>query len=230
MKYSFLRTNVSLTIIGLVVGLICGFKLANWQFRRAQGAVLQNSVAQASSRVSQARSTNTESSQNLTPEQREQMVNQAKLIIQKAKSNPNDVEAQLEAADQFIQISRPDEAMQFLDQAAKANPNDARTSHGYGIVYSMKGQFEEAIKATRRSLELNPNDPRVELLLAAAFIQSKTHLDEAETLLQKLEASGAISPDMIADAREDLKNARGGGAPGLKTMLNHAPEGPKNPK
>jgi Flp pilus assembly protein TadD len=94
----------------------------------------------------------------------------------------------------------------------------------------MKGQFEEAIKAARRSLELNPNNPRVELLLAAAFIQSKTHLDEAETLLQKLEASGAISPDMIADAREDLKNARGGATSGLKTMLNHGPEEPKNPK
>jgi len=231
MKYSFLRTNVSLAIIGVVVGLVCGFKLANWQYRHAQGAALQNSVAQANSRMPQARSTNTESSQNLTPEQREQMINQVKLIIQKAKNNPDDVEAQLEAADQFIQISRPDEAMQFLDQAAKANPDDPRTLHGYGIAYSMKGQFEEAITAARRSLELNPNDPRVEMLLAAAFIQSKTRLDEAEALLQKLEAGGAVSPDVIADAREDLKTARGGSAaPGLKTMLNHGPEEPKNPK
>jgi predicted Zn-dependent protease len=231
MKYSFLRTNVSLAIIGVVLGLICGFKLANWQYRRVQGAALQASVAQANSRIPQSRSTNSESSQNLTPQEREQMVNQVKAIIEKAKKNPNDVEAQLEAADQFIQISQPDEALQFLEQAAKANPNDARTQHGYSIVYLMKGQFDESIKAAKRSLELNPASPRVEMLLAGAYIQSKTHLDEAEALLRELEAGGAISPDVIASAREDLSKARaGGGAPSTKTMLNHGPEEPKNPK
>jgi len=232
MKYAFLRTNISLAIIGIVVGLVCGFKVANWQYRRAQGAALQNSVAQANNRMPESQSTNSSSSRNLTPEQREQMISQVKAIIEKAKNSPNDVEAQLEAADQFIQISRPDEAMQFLDQAAKANPNDARTLHGYGIVYSIKGQFDEAIKAAKHSLELNPDNPRVEMLLAAAYIQSKTNLGEAEKLLQKLEAGGAISPDVIASAREDLKNARMGsaGATGTKSVLGHGPEEPKNPK
>src|SRR5436189_5809000 len=75
MKYSFLRTNISLAIIGVVLGLICGFKLANWQYRRVQGAALQTSVAQANSRMPQSRSTNSDSSQKLTPEEREQMVN-----------------------------------------------------------------------------------------------------------------------------------------------------------
>ncbi|MEO6724373.1 MAG: tetratricopeptide repeat protein [Blastocatellia bacterium] len=231
MKYAFLRTNLSLAIIGLVVGLVVGFKAANWQYRRAQGAVLQNSVAQANRRLPQSRSPGSESSQNLTPEQREQMVKEVKAIIEKAKSTPNDIEAQLEAADQFIQISRPDEAIQFLEQAAKANPNDARTQHGFGIVYSLKGQFDEAVKAAKRSLELSPNNPRVEMLLAATFIQAKTHLDEAETLLKKLETSGAISPDVIASARDDLKLARTAGSTlSPKTMLGHGPEEPKNPR
>ena len=84
MKYAFLRTNVSLAIVGIVVGLVCGFKVANWQYRRAQGVVLQNSVAQANSRMPQTQSTNSSSEQNLTPEQREQMLNQVKAIIEKA--------------------------------------------------------------------------------------------------------------------------------------------------
>ena len=231
MKYAFLRTNFSLAIIGVVAGLLVGFKAANWQYRHAQGTALQNSVAQANSRLPQSQGNNPGSSQNQTPEQREQMVNEVKALIEKAKSNPNDVEAQLEAADQFIQISRPDEAIQFLEQASKANPNDARTQHGFGIVYSMKGQFEEAVKAAKRSLELSPDNPRVEMLLAATFIQSKTHLDEAETLLKKLEAGKAISPDVIASAREDLKLARTGGSTlSPKTMLGHGPEEPKNLK
>lgn len=227
MKYAFLRTNLSLAIVGIVLGLVCGFKLANWQFRRQQGVSLQASVAQATSKTSQEGS----DGQNLTPEQREQMVNQAKVIIDKAKSNPNDVEAQLEAADQFIQINRPDEALQFLEVAQKANPDDARTLHGYGIVYSMKGQFPEAIKAAKRSLELNPGNPRVEMLLAVTYIQAKTNLDEADGLLRSVEASGAISPDILASARQDLSAARGGGVGAdAKTMLGHGPEEPKNPK
>ena len=230
MKYSFLRTNISLAIIGIVLGLACGFKLANWQYRRQQGISLQASVAQATTRAAQGGDAG---GQNLTPEQREQMVNQAKAVIDKAKSNPNDVEAQLEAADQFIQIDRPDEAIQFLEQAQKANPNDARTLHGYGIVYSMKGQLAEAISAAKRSLELNPSNPRVQMLLAVTYIQSKTNLNEAEKLLGTLESSGAISPDVIASARQDLNAARGGKAnvgAGSKTMLNHGPEEPKNPQ
>ncbi len=222
MKYSFLRTNVSLAVIGIVLGLVCGFKLANWQYRRQQGLSLQRSVAQATSRTAQ------DGGQSLSPEQREQMLNQAKAVIDRAKSNPNDVEAQLEAADQFIQIDRPDEAVQFLEQAQKANPNDARTQHGFGIVYSMKGQLPEAIKAAKRSLELNPNNPRVQMLLAVTYIQAKTNLDEADKLLGGLEASGGINPEILSNARRDLNAARGGSsAPGNKTMLNHGPEEPK---
>lgn len=231
MKYAFLRANVSLSIIGIVLGLACGFKLANWQYRRQQGASLQTSVAQATGRAAQAEGAG---GQNLSPEQREQMVNAVKALIEKAKSNPNDVEAQLEAADQFIQIDRPDEAMDFLQQAQKANPNDARAFHGFGIVYTMKGQFAEAITAGKRSLELNPGNPRVQMLLAGAYIQSKTSLDEADRLLREIEASGAIPQQVIASAREDLNNVRSGAKDNVgaraKTMLNHGPEEPKNPK
>ena len=170
----------------------------------------------------------------LPPEQREQMFNEIKAIIDKAKANPNDVEAQLEAADQFIQVSQPDEALEFLEQAQKANPNDARAFHGFGIVYTMKGQFAEAITAGKRSLELNPGNPRVQMLLAGAYIQSKTSLDEADRLLREIEASGAIPQQVIASAREDLNNARSGAKDNAgaraKTMLNHGPEEPKNPK
>lgn len=227
MKYSFLRTKVALATVGIVLGLVCGFKLANWQYRRHQGISLQTSVAQASSRVAQGGGGG---GQNLTPEQREQMVNQAKAVIDKAKSSPNDIEAQLEAADQFIQINRPDEALQFLEQAEKANPNDARTLHGYGIVYSMKGQFAEAIKASKRSLEINPNNARVQMLLAITYIQAKTNLDEADALLRGLEAGSEISPEVLTSARADLNAARSGATGAApKTVLSHGPEEPKSP-
>ena len=225
MKYSFLRTNVSLAVIGIVLGLACGFKLANWQYRRQQGLSLQASVAQATSRTAQ------EGGQNLSPEQREQMLNQAKAVIDRAKSNPNDVEAQLEAASQFIEIERPDEAIQFLEQAQKADPKDARTQHGFAVVYSMKGQLPESVNAAKRSLELRPGNPSVQMLLAVTYIQAKTNLDEAEKLISGLESAGSVNPEILASARKDLNAARSGGsAPGNKTVLNHGPEEPKPPQ
>lgn len=226
MKYAFLRTNLSLAIIGLVLGLAGGFKLANWQYRRLAGESLQQSVAQAAGQLPMQGGDQS----NLTPEQRNQMLNEVKAMIDKAKANPNDVEAQLDAADQFIQISRPDEAMEFLAQAEKANPNDSRVLHGLALVYSMKSQFPEAIKSARRSLELEPDNARLEMLLFTIYLESKTNLAEAEKLLSRVEASGKLTPQIISRAREDLKAAQAGIGGGAKTTLDHGPKDPNTPK
>lgn len=225
MKYAFLRTNLSLAVIGLVLGLAGGFKIANWQYRRLAGESLQQSVAQAASQLpSQG------GGANLNPEQRNQMLNEVKAMIDKAKANPNDVEAQLDVADQFIQISRPDEATEFLVQAQKTNPNDSRVLHGLALVYSMKSQFPEAIKAAKRSLELKPDNTRLEMLLFTIYLESKSNLAEAEKLLNRVEASGNLSPQIISRAREDLKTAQSGVGGGTKTTLDHGPKDPNTPK
>lgn len=226
MKYAFLRTNLSLAVIGLVLGLVGGFKIANWQYRRQAGETLQRSVAQAASQLPSQGG----GQANLTPEQRNQMLNDVKALIDKAKSNPNDVEAQLDAADQFIQISRPDEAVEFLQQAEKANPNDARVMHGLALVHSMKSQFPEAVKAAKRSLEINPDNTRVQMLLFTIYLESKTNLAEAEKIISALETKGELNPQIISRAREDLKTAQSGIGGGNKTTLDHGPKDPNTPK
>src|SRR5262247_4292591 len=50
-KYAFLRSNASLIIVGLLLGLIGGFKIANSQYRRDQGKALKRDIAQATSRM-----------------------------------------------------------------------------------------------------------------------------------------------------------------------------------
>lgn len=228
-KYSFLRTNTALAIFGLILGLIGGFRIANYQYRREQGLALQQAVAQAASGAG-AQSVNSASSQNLTPEQRSQMINEVRALIDKAKNNPQDVEAQLDAAAQFIQISRPEEALQFLEQARKVKPDDARTLAGLGVAYSMMGKFNEAINASKQARTLDPQNPRLTLLLAGAYIQSRQNLAEAEQLLKEIEPM--MDPRVIASARADLQAARTGqtDSPGGKSVLNHGPEEPKQPK
>jgi Flp pilus assembly protein TadD len=229
-KYAFLRTNTALAIFGLLLGLIGGFRIANYQYRREQGLALQQSVAQAASGAGSTQSTNSSSSQNLTPEQRNQMINEVRALIDKAKNNPQDVEAQLDAAAQFIQISRPEEALQFLEQARKTKPDDARTLAGLGVAYSMMGRFDEAINASKQARTLDPQNPRLTLLLAGAYIQSQQNLAEAEQLLKEIEPM--MDPRVIASARADLQAARTGKteSSGNKSVLNHGPEDPKTVK
>ncbi|MBL8167228.1 MAG: tetratricopeptide repeat protein [Acidobacteria bacterium] len=220
-KYSFFRTNVSLAIIGLTLGLLGGFKLANSQYRRAQDQALQQSVAQAASGA------------NGSPADREKALGEMKALIEKAKASPNDPEVQLDVAAQLIQIGQPQEALEFLEAANKAKPNDSRTLAGFGVAYSMLGRFDDAIKVTKQSTELDPKNPRVKLLLLGAYIQANKNLDEATRLMQELETSG-IDPQVLASARADLQAAVAGqkSAPasgGTKTVLQHGPDEPKVP-
>jgi tetratricopeptide (TPR) repeat protein len=232
MKFAFLKTRVSVVIIGLVLGLVTGFKIANTQYRREQGLSLNRNIAQASGRLSGSESVNSSSSQNLTPEQRDQIINQVRMIIDKAKNNPGDIEAQLDAAYQFIQIGRPEEALQFLQQANKVKPDDARTTAGMGMASFMMGKYDEAITWSKRSLDLTPKNPGATFLLIASYIRSNSNLNEAERLIKQLEAEG-MDKEMIAKAREELNAVRSdktggsGSTPNSRTMLDHGPSDQK---
>src|SRR5215510_7945263 len=81
-KYAFLRSNATLIIIGLLLGLVSGFKIANSQYRSQQGESLKRDIAQATNRM-------------FGPQA------EVSVSLERAKANPNDIEAQLEAASHF---------------------------------------------------------------------------------------------------------------------------------
>jgi tetratricopeptide (TPR) repeat protein len=225
MKFGFLNTKVSIVVIGLIVGSTVGFKIANIQFRSEQGVVKRNAVAAAAGQFSQ--STNPGNTPNLTPEQREQINNQVRETIEKAKANPQDLDAQLDAAAQYIQINQPQEAIPFLEQARKANPGDARALVGFGVVKMMMGLFDEGVKYAKQARELEPNNSQVAMLLFMAYLETK-NITEAEKLLRELEASG-LDPQRLAQMRKDLDSARSGGSSGSpntgsRSTLDHGPQ------
>jgi tetratricopeptide (TPR) repeat protein len=219
-KYAFLRSNASLIIIGLLLGLVGGFKIANSQYRGEQGAALKREIEQAT--------------RNPGPQA------EVSAIIDKAKANPNDVEAQIEAAAQFIQIERPQDAVPFFEQARQVNPNDPRANAGLGVAYFMMGQFDKAIDALKRSREQGADSPVVSTFLIGSYIQTRKNLDEADRLLKELETQ-KFDPAKLARIRADLNAARTGGmvnqgatpsekngeAQKPKTTLSHGPEEPK---
>jgi tetratricopeptide (TPR) repeat protein len=220
-KYAFLRSNASLVIIGLILGLAGGFKIANSQYRREQSEALKRDIDQATRGMSNSQA-------------------ETNAIIKKARDNPNDADAQLDADAQFLQLQRPQEAMTFLEQAKKVDPNDRRVSAGLGVAYYFMGQFDQAIDSLKRSRDLGANSPFVTSFLIDSYIQTKRNLNEVDQLLKELETQD-VDPARLAQIKADLDAARSGGtaSPGAspsgkaseaqkpKTTLSHGPEEPK---
>jgi predicted Zn-dependent protease len=218
MKFDFLKTKVSIGIIGLILGLAVGFKIANLQFRNEQGIIRRNAVVQAAGQFSQG------NNQNLSPEE---MQNQVRAIIDKAKANPEDVDAQLDAAFQYLQISQPQDALTFLEQARKVGPDDVRPLMGLGVVNMMMGRVDDAIGFAKQAREKEPKNSTVAMVLFGIYVQSRKNLTEAEKLLRELESSG-VDPQRLAQMRKDLDAARSGGAnsgpeAGSRSTLDHGP-------
>jgi Tfp pilus assembly protein PilF len=220
-KYAIFRSNASLVTIGSLLGLIGGFKIANLQYRSDQSRAKNQEIAQATDGMSGSQAD----------------VNK---IIEKAKANPNDVEAQVKAAIQFIQIESPEKAMPFLEQARKLKPDDPRVSAGFGVAHFMLARFDEAqyyqaMDWLKRSLDQGADDPTVTALLIGSYIRTGKNLDEADRLIKELEAAG-VGADKLAGMREELKAARSGktenpgATPQPQTMLRHGPEEPKSVK
>jgi len=208
-KYAFLRTKASFIIVGLILGLFTGFKIANSQYRREQGSALSSAAARSAGALPRAEG--------------EHATAEIRAILDKAKANPNDADAQMDAASQFIQIERPEEAMPFLEQADKARPNDPRIAAGLGVAQFMLGNLDQAATWLKKSRDLGATEPTVTSLLVGAYIQTGRNLDEAELLLKELE-SKKVDPVKVAQIRADLSAARAGKLGDSKSVLSHGPE------
>jgi len=208
MKYSLPKWGI--VVVGLVLGLYIGFKISNTQYRLGVERALNQTIAGATAAGAPG-------------------ADQTRQQVDRAKQNPQDVEAQLDAADQMIQTGRPEEALPFLQQAHRINPQDSRTLAGLGMSNFMLGNYDQAIKWATQSLAITPENPGSTFLLIASYIRTGQKLDEAERLLTQLEGRG-IDPTTIAQVRGELTAARSKSPAGPRSVLDHGPsEKPPTP-
>jgi len=115
------RENLLFAIIGILLGFIVGFLLANSINQRDFAARLGATAGQQS--------------QNLPPnhppiggdqtgEGGQQMLASVQTAMKQARENPNDFEAQVTAAKLEYQIQRYDQAIEYLLAANKLKPDD----------------------------------------------------------------------------------------------------------
>ncbi len=137
------KENVLFGVIGLMVGLIVGFMFAN-------------SVNQQSSAKVAGSGTDMRSNSNIPPGHPDigaatggpqgAMQPETQAAIDKAKSSPDDFDAQLKAAEMYYQIGRFEEAIGFLTKANKLRPDDTKVMVYLGNAHFDADKYADAEK------------------------------------------------------------------------------------
>lgn len=147
-------------IIGLLVGVIIGFSVAN--------SLNRDAIQPVATSADVTPSTNP----NLPPDHppfvptgesqtQDAPLPQVTEAIEKARQNPEDYEAQMTAADLYYQIQKFEDAAKFYEQANKLRPNEPEPIIKLGNSYFDVEKYVEAEKWYEMVLQKTPNDINV---------------------------------------------------------------------
>jgi tetratricopeptide (TPR) repeat protein len=138
-------------IIGLIAGLIIGFVGANRLNDGSSNAAQTQMPAPANAPFNQ---------QIHSADIKEQtpggMLADVQTVLDRAKKEPDNAEAQIAAGDMYARIGRFDEAVSFYQIAQKAAPKDFKANVKLANAYFDAGQFEQAAEFYERALEIDP--------------------------------------------------------------------------
>jgi tetratricopeptide (TPR) repeat protein len=179
------RENLLFAIIGLLLGFIVGFMFASSMSQRA---------AQTASASQNLPADHPPLGAQNAPDpaaMREQVTAQ----IQKARNEPQNFEAQVNAANLYYQIQRYDQAIEYLLKANQLKPTDYDTVATLGVVNLDAGHYDQAEKWYRAALKMRSDDVRVLAGLAEATLQ-KGDAKAAEVAVAQFEKAAPSSEDL----------------------------------
>ncbi len=153
-------------IIGLLVGLIIGFVSANRlneNQNTAQNPTDTNSNPQFNQQIHSADIKEQSPNSSMIPD--------VQKVLDKAKNEPENAQAQIEAGDMYSKIGRFDEAVSFYENAQKSKPKDFQTNVKLANAFFDSNQFEKAAEFYEKTLEINPNDVGARTDLGITFVE-----------------------------------------------------------
>lgn len=159
-----MKQSVIFGICGVILGLIAGFFVSN--------AINRNAVPQtppgqpASAFPSPGGPQPGSAPGGMMPDVAE--------AIEKAKNEPNNLEAQLKVADMYAQIQKFDKAAEFYERAAVLKPGDFTVNVRTAGTYFDARQFEKAAVFYEKALEINPKDIDARTDLGTTFVERQT--------------------------------------------------------
>jgi tetratricopeptide (TPR) repeat protein len=179
------RENLLFAVIGLLLGFIVGFMFASSRATQMQMAsATQNLPADHPPIGAQSGGTDPAA-------MREQVTAQ----ITKARNEPQNFDAQVQAANLFWQIQRYDQAIEFLLRANQIKPTDYETVATLGLVNLDAGHYDQAEKWYRAAIKMRSDDERTAAGLAAATL-GKGDAKAAEDAIAQLEKLNPSSADL----------------------------------
>ena len=120
------------------------------------------------------------------------MINDVQKILDKAKAEPDNAQAQIEAGNMYAQIGRFPESIAFFEKANKLNPNDFQSNVKLANAYSDSRQFEKAAEFYEKALQINPSDTGARTDFGITFVErDKPDYDRA---IQEFETSLKADP------------------------------------
>jgi tetratricopeptide (TPR) repeat protein len=155
------RENILFAIIGLLLGFIVGFMFAS---SMSQKAAMQPAAAGALPADHPP-----VSGQN-NAQNPQAMFAQVQAALEKARSEPQNFDAQVQAADLYYQIQRFDQAIEYLLKANQLKPTDYRTVVLLGMVNLDAEHYDQAEKWYRAAMKMKSDDVMVLSGLAATTL------------------------------------------------------------
>jgi tetratricopeptide (TPR) repeat protein len=194
------RENLLFGIIGVLLGFIVGFMFASSMSQKA----VQTQGATASQNLPADHPPIGAQNAGDPAAMREQVTAQ----IEKARTEPKNFDAQVQAAQLYYQIQRYDQAIEYLLKANQLKPTDFNTVAALGLVNLDAGHYDQAEKWYRAALKIKSDDTTVMAGVAAATL-GKGDAKSAESAIAQLERADPNSPD-LPQFKERLANLKSG--------------------
>lgn len=180
------RENLLFAIIGILFGFIVGFMFAS--------SMSQKQAAQQTTASAGMPADHPPVGSQSGPDP-QAIREQVSASLEKARSEPNNFEAQVKAAQLYYQIQRFDQAIEFLLKANQLKPTDYNTVVALGVTNLDAGHFETSEKWYRAAMKMKSDDVMVLAGLAAATLQ-KGDAKAAEDAIAQLEKVDPSSQDL----------------------------------
>jgi tetratricopeptide (TPR) repeat protein len=162
--------------VGLIVGLVIGFLAANSINR---SAISQSDTAQTQTNAPFVNQ-QTQSSDIKEQQLPSKPLPEVSEKLDKAKNEPNNFDAQMEAGNLYIKIEAFDQAREFYNRAEQLKPSDYEKIVQLGNGFFDAGKYEKAEKWYEQALAKKPDDVNVRTDLGITFVErEKPDLDRA---------------------------------------------------
>ena len=143
--------------------------------------------------------------------------------LDKAKSEPNNFEAQMKAGDMYAKIQKFDTAVEFYEKGNQIKPENYEAIVRIGNTYFDSKQFEKAEKWYDQALAKKPDDVNVRTDLGITFVErANPDLDRAVKEFQtSLQTNPKHEPTLYNFGIAYYKKGNVAEAKKMLTQLDH---------